>query len=133
MTMYLCDDLCLSNEQLAQRIQNGGPEATSLLLSQNEGYLTTLARSYSEQFSQRSLVDDLKQEGCWRCWTRRSGLIYPWEPSCSPTPLLPLRRLCRTAPLEVLSLCRFRWTVTTNCIRRLFSVLHASKTPERIF
>lgn len=37
--------------------------AAPLLLSQNEGYLTMLAASYCEQFSQDFLVDDLKQEG----------------------------------------------------------------------
>lgn len=63
MSMYLCDAPCPSNEQLAQRIQDGDPEAASLLLSQNEGYLTMLAVSYCEQFSQEYLVDDLKQEG----------------------------------------------------------------------
>lgn len=63
MSMYLCDAPCPSNEELAQRIQEGDPEAASLLLSQNEGYLTMLATSYCEQFSQDFLVDDLKQEG----------------------------------------------------------------------
>ena len=63
MSMYLCDTPCPSNEQLARRIQDGDPEAASLLLSQNEGYLTMLAASYCEQFSQDFLVDDLKQEG----------------------------------------------------------------------
>lgn len=63
MSMYLCDTPCPSNEQLAQRIQDGDPEAASCLLSQNEGYLTMLATSYCEQFSQDFLVDDLKQEG----------------------------------------------------------------------
>ena len=61
--MYRCDDLCPSNEELALRIQNGDPQAAPLLLSQNEGYLTMLAASYCEQFSQDFLVDDLKQEG----------------------------------------------------------------------
>lgn len=63
MSMYLCDAPCPSNEELARRIQEGDPEAASLLLSQNEGYLTMLATSYCEQFSQECLVDDLKQEG----------------------------------------------------------------------
>ena len=63
MSMYLCDTPCPSNEQLAQRIQDGDPEAASCLFSQNEGYLTMLAASYCEQFSQDFLVDDLKQEG----------------------------------------------------------------------
>ena len=42
MSMYLCDAPCPSNEELARRIQEGDPEAASLLLSQNEGYLTML-------------------------------------------------------------------------------------------
>ena len=63
MSMYCCDDLCLSNEELALRIQDGDPQAAPFLLSQNEGYLTMLATSYCEQFSQDFLVDDLKQEG----------------------------------------------------------------------
>lgn len=63
MSMYRCDDSCLSNEELAQHIQDGDPVAAALLLSQNEGYMTILARSCCEQFSQHSLVDDLKQEG----------------------------------------------------------------------
>lgn len=58
-----CDTSCPSNEQLAQRIQDGDLQAAPLLLSQNEGYLTMLAASYCEQFSQDFLVDDLKQEG----------------------------------------------------------------------
>ena len=63
MSMYHSDTPCPSNEQLAQRIQDGDPQAAPLLLSQNEGYLTMLATSYCEQFSQDFLVDDLKQEG----------------------------------------------------------------------
>ena len=63
MSMYCCDDLCLSNEELVLRIQDGDPQAAPLLLSQNEGYMTMLATSYCEQFSQDFLVDDLKQEG----------------------------------------------------------------------
>ena len=63
MSMYRCDDLCPSNEELTLRIQDGDPKAAPLLLSQNEGYLTMLAASYCEQFSQDFLVDDLKQEG----------------------------------------------------------------------
>ena len=63
MSMYHSDTPCPSNEQLAQRIQEGDPQAAPLLLSQNEGYLTMLATSYCEQFSQDFLVDDLKQEG----------------------------------------------------------------------
>ena len=45
MSMYRCDDLCPSNEELTLRIQDGDPKAAPLLISQNEGYLTMLAAS----------------------------------------------------------------------------------------
>ena len=70
MSMYLCDATCPSNEQLAQRIQDGDPEAASLLLSQNEGYLTMLATSYCEQFSQDHVVLLLRPDERAASWTR---------------------------------------------------------------
>ena len=84
MSMYRCDTPCPSNEELALRIQNGDPQAAPLLLSQNEGYLTMLAASYCEQFSQDFLVDDLKQEGAlalldaalWMVLSRRASITY---------------------------------------------------------
>jgi len=51
MSMYRCDDLCPSNEELALRIQDGDPQAAPLLLSQNEGYLTMLAKLLRAVFS----------------------------------------------------------------------------------
>lgn len=63
MKMYDCSTPSCSNEELARLIQKGAPQATSLLLSQNEGYLTKLATTYAKQLSQPSLMEDLKQEG----------------------------------------------------------------------
>ena len=63
MKMYDCSSPSCSNEELARQIQVGDPQAASLLLSQNEGYLTKLAITYAKQLSQLSLVEDLKQEG----------------------------------------------------------------------
>ena len=51
------------NEELARRLQTGDVLAAGQLVSQNEGYLTVLARSCCEPFSQHSLEEDLKQEG----------------------------------------------------------------------
>ena len=51
------------NEELARRLQTGDVLAAAQLVSQNEGYLTVLARSCCEPFSQHSLEEDLKQEG----------------------------------------------------------------------
>lgn len=63
MKMYDCSTPSCSNEELARLIQKGAPQAASLLLSQNEGYLTKLATTYAKQLSQPSLMEDLKQEG----------------------------------------------------------------------
>ena len=51
------------NEELARRLQTGDVLAAAQLVSQNEGYLTVLARNCCEPFSQHSLEEDLKQEG----------------------------------------------------------------------
>lgn len=59
MSMYHSDTPCPSNEQLAQRIQDGDGQAAELLLSQNEGYITELALQHSEWCE----LEDLKQEG----------------------------------------------------------------------
>ena len=46
--MYSVSGACPDNEMLALRIQSGNAEAAELLLSQNEGYLTTLALEHSD-------------------------------------------------------------------------------------
>ena len=46
------------NEELALRIQIGDKNAAEQLISQNEGYLTELARAYIPWCE----MDDLKQE-----------------------------------------------------------------------
>ena len=50
---------CPGNEELALRIQTGDKNAAELLVSQNEGYLTKLAREYAPWCE----LEDLKQEG----------------------------------------------------------------------
>ena len=108
MSMYCCDDLCPSNEELALRIQDGDPQAAPLLLSQNEGYLTMLAASYCEQFSQDFLVDDLKQEGALALLdaSTRFDPSYGTKLLTYATPAI--ETAMRTAPPRVLSLCRSR-------------------------
>ena len=58
MSMYLRDGSSRSNEALALEIQGGDSDAAALLLSQNEGYLTGLARAYTPWCE----TEDLKQE-----------------------------------------------------------------------
>ena len=57
--MYTAAGDCPGNEELALRIQAGDKNAAELLVSQNEGYLTKLAREYTPWCE----LEDLKQEG----------------------------------------------------------------------
>lgn len=57
--MYAAAGDCPCNEDLAQRIQTGDKNAAELLISQNEGYITKLAREYTPWCE----LEDLKQEG----------------------------------------------------------------------
>ena len=56
--MYTAAGDCPGNEKLALRIQSGDRSAAELLISQNEGYLTELARAYTPWCE----LEDLKQE-----------------------------------------------------------------------
>ncbi len=62
MNMYTVAGDCPSNEELALRIQGGDKNAAELLLSQNEGFLTSSATRYKSR-SRFSILEDLKQEG----------------------------------------------------------------------
>ena len=62
MNMYIVAGDCPSNEELALRIQGGDKSAAELLLSQNEGFLTSAAVRYKSH-SRFSILEDLKQEG----------------------------------------------------------------------
>ena len=57
--MYSVSGACPDNEMLALRMQSSDAAAAELLLSQNEGYLTTLALEHSDWCE----PEDLKQEG----------------------------------------------------------------------
>ena len=131
MSMYHSDTPCPSNEQLAQRIQEGDPQAAPLLLSQNEGYLTMLATSYCEQFSQDFLVDDLKQEGALTLLDAATR----FDPSYGTKLLTYATPAIETAMRDCAaqSLCPSRWTVTTSCARWHFSMPHTSRTLKQIF
>lgn len=62
MNMYTVAGDCPSNEELTLRIQGGDKNAAELLLSQNEGFLTSAAIRYKSR-SRISILEDLKQEG----------------------------------------------------------------------
>ena len=57
--MYTAAGDCPGNEELVLRMQSGDRNAAELLISQNEGYLTKLAREYTSWCE----LEDLKQEG----------------------------------------------------------------------
>ena len=56
--MYTAAGDCPGNEKLVLRMQSGDRNAAELLISQNEGYLTKLAREYTSWCE----TEDLKQE-----------------------------------------------------------------------
>ena len=56
--MYTAAGDCPGNEKLVLRMQSGDRNAAELLISQNEGYLTKLAREYTSWCE----LEDLKQE-----------------------------------------------------------------------
>lgn len=76
--MYTAAGDCPGNEKLVLRMQSGDRNAAELLISQNEGYLTKLAREYTSWCE----LEDLKQEGRLRFWMRQGDLIPPTERSC---------------------------------------------------
>lgn len=61
--MYYVDGVCLSNEKLAAQIKDGDNDSAALLLSQNEGFLSSEATKLCGQYPLSDIVDDLKQEG----------------------------------------------------------------------
>ena len=108
MSMYLRDGPSRSNEALALEIQGGDSDAAALLLSQNEGYLTMLARRCCGPYSQHSLAEDLKQEGALALL----DAARRYDPSVGTRLLTyaapPSRRLCGTAPPRIFPLCLFQ-------------------------
>jgi len=61
--MYQIKGTCLDNEALALRLQDGDELAASMLLSQNENYLTSVAKRLLRQCKNSGALEDLKQEG----------------------------------------------------------------------
>lgn len=61
--MYHIEGPCPDNEALALRLQDGDELAATMLLSQNENYLTSVARRLRRQCKNSGILEDLKQEG----------------------------------------------------------------------
>ena len=66
------------NEELALRIQAGDKNAAERLVSQNEGYLTELARAYTPWCE----TEDLKQEAALALLDAAGTLTPSTERSC---------------------------------------------------
>ena len=64
-----------TNEELAQRLQEGDTSAAEELLRQNSGYLTVLAKQYDKTARGPSLEEDLKQEGAMALLNTRKGCL----------------------------------------------------------
>ena len=61
--MYHTDGACPDNEMLARQVREGDKDAAALLLSRNEGYLTSCAAKLCRQYNCPAMLEDLKQEG----------------------------------------------------------------------
>lgn len=61
--MYHIEGPCPDNEALVLRLQDGDELAASMLLSQNENYLTSVAKRLLRQCKNSGALEDLKQEG----------------------------------------------------------------------
>ena len=61
--MYMADEICLSNEELVCKIQNGDTTFEKYLLSKNEGFITKTATNILRNRNLHYLLEDLKQEG----------------------------------------------------------------------
>ena len=61
--MYRVGGACPSNEELAAQIKDGDHDSAALLLSRNEGFLSSKAAKLCGQYSLSDIADDLKQEG----------------------------------------------------------------------
>lgn len=105
------------NEELARRLQTGDVLAAAQLVSQNEGYLTVLARSCCEPFSQHSLEEDLKQEGAMALLSAAGRFDFD-----AGTKLLTFATpIVQTAMLDCAAKsfppCRFRPAVIISCVK----------------
>ena len=100
------------NEELARRLQTGDVLAAAQLVSLNEGYLTVLARSCCEPFSQHSLEEDLKQEGAMALLSAAGRFDFD-----AGTKLLTFATQCWTALPKVFPPCRFRPAVIISCVK----------------
>ena len=61
--MYHIEGPCPDNEVLVLRLQDGDELAATMLLSQNENYLTSVAKRLLRQCKNSGALEDLKQEG----------------------------------------------------------------------
>ncbi|MFR6693634.1 MAG: sigma factor [Dysosmobacter sp.] len=100
------------NEELALRIQAGDKSAAERLISQNEGYLTGLARAYTPWCE----TEDLKQEAALALLDA-AGHFDPTHGTKLLTYATPVMEaaLIRTTPHSILPLCPFPSAGTINC------------------
>lgn len=99
--MYYTGDAGLSNEELAARTKDGDDGAAVLLLSQNEGFLSTEAARLCELYSLPDAGDDLKQEGALALLAAAKS----FDPSNGAKLLTYAAGAVRTAMLDYIAQC----------------------------
>ena len=104
------------NDELALRMQSGDRNAAELLISQNEGYLTKLAREYTPWCE----LEDLKQEGALALLdaTRR------FDPACGTKLLTYATPLIEVAMSDYVAQFSFSLSVPASRYNQLRKVAH---------
>ena len=112
--MYFVPGNCPENEVLALRIQAGDKKAEELLLSQNEGYITKLAKTYTA----RCELEDLKQEAALALLEAAGR----FDPACGTTLLTYATPLIESALSDYAARNAFPMSVPASRGNQLFRV-----------
>ena len=114
--MYAAAGNCPGNEELALRMQSGDRNAAELLISQNEGYITKLAREYTPWCE----LEDLKQEGALALL----DAARRFDPACGTKLLTYATPLIEVAMSDYIAQFSFSLSVPASRYNQLRKVAH---------
>lgn len=114
--MYAAAGNCPGNEELALRMQSGDRNAAELLISQNEGYITKLAREYTPWCE----LEDLKQEGALALL----DAARRFDPACGTKLLTYATPLIEVAMSDYVAQFSFSLSVPASRYNQLRKVAH---------
>ena len=125
--MYHVDGAIFPNEELAARVKSGEDDAAALLLSQNEGFLSSEAMKVCGQYALPGVVDDLKQEGALALLAAAKA----YDPSCGAKLLTYAAGAVRSAMLDHIAECVLPVRLPPSRYHQLRRVAHlCAAVPE---